>query len=116
MIALFSSGGASKSRQFEVLGELLAGKHGAVRRLMLLLALGAIGVGALTCFTAVGRMDAARRKQCQATCVERGYKKGLMGLSSGTDASNKRYKVCRCSEGPDNKELEIDTNQLPDTE
>jgi hypothetical protein len=108
-----ANGGANKSRQFEVLGDLLSGRHGALLRGLLVAALGGLVVGALIAFSAVGSIDAARRKQCQDTCVERGFKQGTMGLSASPDASGRPYKVCKCTGGPD-KDQEIDPGKLPD--
>jgi hypothetical protein len=65
LVLLFASGGAARSRQFEVLGQLWSGRHGPRRRRLLRLAFGLIGSGAVTCFAAV----AARR--CPARCALR---------------------------------------------
>jgi hypothetical protein len=55
LVLLFASGGASKSRQFEVLGDLISGRHGGPSQVLLFAALLGIVVGAATCFSAVGR-------------------------------------------------------------
>jgi hypothetical protein len=60
---LFASGGASKSRQFAVLGDLLSGRQGGLSQGLLIAALLGIVIGAVITFTAVGRRDAARRTQ-----------------------------------------------------
>jgi hypothetical protein len=112
MILLFTSGGASKSRQFEVLGELMSGRHGALSRLLLIAALGGLVVGALTCFSAVGKGDAGKRQGCQNACIERGYKKGVLGLSASRNSSGKSYQVCHCRDGAE-KDIELDVDTLP---
>jgi hypothetical protein len=115
LVLLATHGGANKSRQFEVLGDLLSGRHGSVMRALLVVAMGGLAVGAMISFSAVGRSDAARRKYCQETCVQRGFTQGTLGLSAGRDASGRSYKVCRCSGGPE-KELELDPSTFPESE
>lgn len=108
---LFSSGGAAKSRQIGVLGELFSGRLGGTLQALSFAALGAIAVGALICFGAAGRGDGDRRKACQNACAERGYEKGRLGLSESRDAAGRPLKVCRCSGGPE-KDIEIDPATL----
>ena len=111
LVLLVTSGGGNKSRQFAVLGELLSGSHGAASRGLLIAAFVGIAIGALTCFGAVGKGDAARRQRCQDSCAERGYKSGKLGLSESRDANGRPNKVCRCSGGSET-DLEIDPEKL----
>lgn len=111
LILLVANGGANKMRQFAVLGDLLAGRHGGLNRVLLIGALFAIGIGALTSFGAVGGSGANLRKKCQETCTERGFKKATLGLSNDRDSQGRPLKVCKCSEGSD-KDLEIKQSDL----
>lgn len=113
LVLLVTNGGANKSRQFEVIGDLLAGRQGPLVRGLLFAAFAGIAIGAITLFTAVGRNDEARRKQCNDTCVAKGFKQGALGLSAGRDASGRPYKVCRCTGGSE-KDQEIDPGPLPE--
>lgn len=108
---LVTHGGAQKSQQFEVLGRLLQGGHGALMRALLITAFVGLGLGAALSFTAIQRADARQRQQCHAACVQRGFAKGVMGLSAGRDASGRSYKVCKCS-GNLATESEIDPQTL----
>lgn len=110
---LVTHGGANKMRQFAVLGDLLSGRHGARMRRLLILAFAGLVVGALTSFAAVALNDAALSKQCRKICVERGFEKGAIALSSRPGASGRAYKICRCSGGAE-ADQEIDLGDLPD--
>jgi len=112
LILLFSQGGAAKSRQIGVLGDLLSGRLGGGLQAAAIVALVGSGLGALICFGAVGRADGGRRQACQNACAERGYQKGRLGLSESRDAAGRPLKVCRCSGGPE-KDIELDPTTLP---
>lgn len=110
---LVAHGGANKMRQFAVLGDLFAGRHGVRMRGLLIGAFGGLVVGALTCFAAVAINDAAQARQCQSICVARGYEKGTISLSTRLNDRGRSYKICRCSGGTQ-AEQEIDLSELPD--
>jgi hypothetical protein len=110
---LVAHGGANKMRQFAVLGDLLAGRHGARMRGLLIGAFGGLVVGALTSFAAVAINDAAQAGQCQSICVERGFEKGTIGLSTRLNDRGRSYKICRCS-GGGATDQEIDLSELPE--
>jgi hypothetical protein len=101
---LFASGGAQRSRQFAVLGQLWSGALGARRRRLLWLALGLIGTGAAACFAGVAAMDAERARRCHEYCVAAGYAEGRIGASAERDRS-RRFVACLCS-APDRPTLE----------
>ncbi len=110
MILLFSSGGASKSRQFEVLRALWSGGHGPRKRAVLLLSLGLVGMGAITCFSGVAVMDAARAQRCEAVCQARGYASGTIGASIDREPAT-RFVACTCT-AADRAPLELRADAL----
>lgn len=63
LILLMANGGANKSAQFTVLGELVSGVHGAAMRVLIFAAVAGVLIGAVTAFSGVSRNDAARRKK-----------------------------------------------------
>ena len=98
--ALFASGGAAKSRQFQVIGEVLRGRHGAGRRLAMLAGLALVAVGMLTTFAGVARNDAGRAARCRAYCVQQGYTLGAIGPGDETPPGggrSVRYVACVCT-------------------
>lgn len=107
---LFSSGGAARSRQFEVLGHLWSGRMGSRRRGQLLLSLGLIGTGVITCFSGVAAMDAERAARCRDVCVAAGYATGRIGPS--VDRTPKgRFVACTCP-ADDKPALELRADTL----
>jgi hypothetical protein len=104
-------GGANKMRQFAVLGDLLAGRHGARMRGLLIGAFAGLAVGAMISFAAVALTDAARSNQCQKICMERGFEKGTIGPSSRPGDSGRVSKICRCT-GGGQADQEIDFGEL----
>jgi hypothetical protein len=98
--ALFSSGGAAKSRQFQVIGEVLGGRHGGGRRLAMLLGLALCAAGTLTTFAGVAQKDAGRADRCQAYCVQQGYTSSAIGPGEETPAGggrSVRFVACTCT-------------------
>ena len=98
--ALFSSGGAAKSRQFQVISEVLGGRHGAGRRLAMLAGLALVAVGALTTFAGVAQKDAGRAGRCQAYCVQQGSTRSEIGPGDETPPGGGRtvrFVACICT-------------------
>jgi len=110
MALLFASGGAQKSRQFEVLGQLWSGKLGSTRRVLVRASLLLIGAGAMGCFAGVAGMDAARAEGCHARCVAAGYVGGKIGPSIERSKSG-RFVACVCT-APDKLALELRADNL----
>lgn len=98
--ALFASGGAAKSRQFQVIGEVLRGRHGAGRRLTMLSGLALVAVGTLTLFAGVAQSDAGRAARCQTYCVQQGYTHSAIGPGDATPPGggrSARFVACVCT-------------------
>lgn len=109
MALLFSNGGAQKSRQFEVFGQLWSGKLGPQPRRFLRLAMVLVGSGALLCFAGVGRMDAERAQRCSDYCIAAGYAEGKIGPSVERSKAG-RFVACVCTApGKEALELRADT-------
>jgi hypothetical protein len=114
MGVVFSSGGLSKSEQFRVLGELVAGKHGAARRLLLFVAVPTVLLGMCTSFAGVAEQDASVRRACEARCQREGYPAGRIGPSAARDErrpERARFVACHC-EGPGKEPLELRADGL----
>ena len=97
---LFGSGGASKSRQFQVIGEVLGGRHGPGRRRAMLVGLVMTVLGTCTTFAGVTAQDAGRRQRCQSYCLQQGYTRGEIGPSDATAAGGGRrvaFVACTCT-------------------
>lgn len=98
--ALFSSGGASKSQQFRVLGELWRGQHGAGKRRVAKFGLLAAIVGMSMVLAGVAAHDAERARRCRARCEAAGMQ-GKIGPSSQRHPTGPgaAFVACVC-EGP----------------
>jgi|GEM_PF-5530891 len=107
---MFANGGAQKSRQFAVLGQLWSGNFGTLQSRLIRLSLLLVGVGAMTCFAGVGRMDADRAERCQQTCLSAGYSAGQIGPSVER-RKNARFVACICT-APDKAVLELRADSL----
>lgn len=104
---LLSSGGSDKAKQFAVLGELASGRHGLVKRNLLLAGVLAIAMGSCSSFISVAVGDAQLRELCQQNCSVQGYAEGTIGLSA--TSARTPHKVCRCAgAGMQVLELELD--------
>lgn len=104
---LFSSGGGDKAKQFAVLGELASGRHGIIKRNLLIVGVVAIAIGSCSSFISVAVGDARLRERCQQSCSAKGYTQGTIGLSA--NKTSRAHKVCRCTgEGLEALELELD--------
>ena len=96
---LFDSGGASKSMQFQVIGEVLGGWHGLGRRRTMLVGLFMVVLGTCTTFAGVTAHDAGRRQRCQSYCLQQGYTRGEIGPTDATPAGGDRrvaFVACTC--------------------
>jgi len=109
MGVIFSSGGLAKSRQFRVIGELLAGRHGATRRAVLVVGFLVAGVGALLLFAGVAQQDRLRAANCAAHCQKAGFEKGAIGPS---DDPAKRVVSCTCT-AADGRRQQFPANEVP---
>lgn len=98
MALLFGNGGASRSRQFAVIGHLLSGGLGPRKRALTILALLLLGVGMCTTFAGVASMDAARAERCRVHCVAQGYTEGHIGPSIDREPAT-RFVACTCTGG-----------------
>lgn len=97
---LFGSGGASKSKQFEVIGDVMGGKHGAGRRLAMIVGLVMTVLGTCTTFAGVSARDAGRGDRCQAYCTQQGYTHSALGPAEETPPGGGRavtYFACMCT-------------------
>lgn len=110
MGVLFGSGGATKSRQLTVLGQLLRGERGGGRRVITWIALGCLGLGMCTSFAGVASMDAARADRCVERCGAAGYAEGRIGPSLDRDPQT-RFVACTCT-GGDGEPLELRADSL----
>ena len=111
LVLLFSSGGAQRSRQFAVLGQLRSGALGTARRRLLMVSIGLIGTGAVACFAGVGAMDAARAARCHEYCVARDFSNGSIGPSVDRSTAG-RFVACTCT-APDQPTLELRADAIP---
>ena len=111
LVLLFGSGGAQRSRQFVVLGQIWAGEQGSFRRRWLIVALGLVALGALTCFAGVAAMDAQRAARCRDYCAMRGYASGAIGPSVDR-APATRFVACTCT-ATDRPALELRADAVP---
>ena len=110
---LLSSGGSDKAKQFADLGELVSGRHGTVKRNLLIAGFLAIAVGSCSSFISVAVGDAQVRQLCQQNCRMQGYAEGTIGLSA--TSARTPHKVCRCA-GNNAQPLELELDgRVPDT-
>ncbi len=112
---LFSSGGAAKSRQLDVLGQIISGKHGAGKRVWLTVSMVLIVFGSCGAFVGVSMDDARQAEACVQTCTERGYTKGTVRGSEQRDppGSNRHaFRACVCEDGPDPDPLDVRLDEL----
>lgn len=91
---LFGGGGAAKSRQFAVVGEVLGGRQGPGRRLAMIAGLALMAFGAVATFAGVSAHDAGRADRCRAHCLQQGYTQSALGPSDGGGAT---YFACTCT-------------------
>lgn len=107
MAALFSNGGANKSQQLRVFGELWRGTHGPRWQRASRIAVAAIVVGALITFAGVGASDAARTRRCVEHCTSQEWTKGTIGPSTLKRTGHPNaaaFVACRCAGGRDGSE------------
>jgi hypothetical protein len=98
MAVLFSSGGAQKSKQFQVLGDVFAGRAGPRKRGLGCLALVLVVVGSCSLFGGVAAKDRARAERCQTRCVAEGFTEGRIGPSVDREPAT-RFVACTCRGG-----------------
>lgn len=108
---MFSSGGVAKSEQFRVIGELFAGRHGATRRLLMIVSIPVVLVGMVLSFAGVAAADAARRRACEAHCRARGNQSGRLGPSQASEPGKAPVMVCHC-EGGAGLPVEVQLSEL----
>jgi hypothetical protein len=116
MVVVFSSGGLAKSEQFRVLGELVAGRHGPVKRGLLFVAMPTVMLGMCTTFAGVAASDSARRQRCEERCAREGYESGRIGPSDAKDEhrpTRAKFVACRC-EASGRPPLELRADDLID--
>lgn len=107
---LFGSGGAAKSRQLAVVGQLLRGEHGGSRRTLVCVALLCLGLGMCGSFAGVASMDAGRAERCVERCRAEGYAEGRIGPSVDREPPT-RFVACTCTGGRD-ESLELRADSL----
>lgn len=107
---VFSNGGLSKSKQFRVLAELLAGTHGRGARLGLAAAALLVLTGACLAFSGMAVSDAERDRACAAACTARGHSRHRIGPNSDRVARDARtmWVACICEGGGESVELRAD--------
>jgi len=110
LLLLSANGGWDKSRQFAVLGQLLSGKLGALRRTLSRTALLLTFMGAVLCFAGVGQMDARRAQRCHDHCIAAAYLKGTIGPSVDR-TSSRRFVACACT-APGKPPLELRADSI----
>jgi len=112
MGVLFSSGGASKSRQLGVLAALLRGEHGGARRALTRASLAMLALSLPVTFSAVAAGDRQRAAACRQTCARLGYTAGVIGPSQARNPQRPglpAFVACRCVGGrADDTELRAD--------
>ncbi len=96
---LFGSGGAAKSEQFRVIGEVMSGRHGVGRRRVMIAGVLLAALGALTAFAGVAAHDAGRPARCRAYCTANGYTQSELGPADLPSRGGRAVRVfaCRCT-------------------
>lgn len=115
MTVMFANGGAQKSKQFRVIGEIASGKLGRGARIALFVGFASALVGMCTTFAGVAQSDRARAKKCAATCKTRGYENGRIRASTATQPNNANraaFVACACTRGPAPDPLELRADAL----
>jgi hypothetical protein len=115
MTVIFGNGGFAKSKQFQVLGQVLSGSAGRGARRALLIGLCLTALGMCTTFAGVASSDARRAQRCTQTCHELGYKEGLIRGSEATQADHPNrhaFVACRCNYGPQPDPFEMRADAL----
>ena len=113
MVVVFSSGGLAKSEQFRVLGELVAGRPGPVKRGLLFVAMPTV-MGMSTPFAGVAASDSARRQRCEERCAREGYESGRIGPPDAKveqRPTRAKFVACRC-EASGRPPLELPADDL----
>lgn len=111
LVVLFSHGGAPKSQQFRVIGELMSGRRGQQSRVATLVALAAIGLGSCLSFAGIAASDAERAQRCAARCKADGFSEGRIGPSVERDPK-RRFVACTCTGGGKSAPLELPADSL----
>lgn len=95
---LFSSGGAAKSEQFRVMGEVMSGRRGVGRKRVMTAGLLLCALGALTLFAGVAAHDAGRGERCRTWCTRQGYPRSVLRRVEEPVASGRSvvYFGCVC--------------------
>lgn len=115
MAVVFANGGAQKSKQFQVIGEIASGKLGRRARRALFVGFASALVGMCATFAGVAGSDRARAKKCVATCQARGYADGKIQASTATqpnDVKRAAFVACACTRGPAPDPLELRADSL----
>ena|SRR5688572_30787182 len=115
MAVTFANGGAQKSQQFRVIGEIASGKLGRGARIALFVGFASALVGMCTTFAGVAQGDRARAQKCVATCKTRGYENGKIRASTATHPNNAKraaFVACACTRGPAPDPLELRADSL----
>lgn len=111
-VLLASQGAMAKSRQFAAMGDLAAGRAGSGKRALFFLALLAMFFGTCGVFGGVTAGDAQRRKACETTCKDKGYKSGKIRGSAEKSGGKHAFVACACEGGPDPDPLELKADSL----
>ncbi len=112
---LFSSGGVAKSRQLDVLSQLISGRHGAGKRVWLLVAMMMVVFGTCGAFAGVAMDDARQGEACTQTCTGRGYASGTIRGSVERDPPGSKrsaFRACVCVDGPEPDPLDVRLEEL----
>lgn len=97
---LFRGGGAARSEQFRVLGEVLRGAQGPGPRRAMIAGLILCVVGAFTAFAGIAAHDAGRGARCQSYCLQHGYSQSALGPATEVSPDGGRgvtYFACTCT-------------------
>lgn len=116
MGVVFGAGGAAKSKQFAVVGEVMAGQHGKARRAAFLVGLVLTVFGTCGAFAGVAAGDAQRKQACERVCTGRGYAQAEIRGSTERNppgSGKHAFVACACSAGPDPDPLELRADDLP---
>lgn len=110
---LFGGGGVAKSEQFRVIGEVMSGRQGPLRRRAMAAGLALMALGALIAFAGIAAHDAGRPARCQAYCTAHGYPQSELGPAELTSSTGRRVRVfaCHCSRS-DGARAQVPANDL----
>lgn len=113
---LASQGALDKSKQLGALSDVASGKAGGASKVLLLVALLLMALGACGVFAGVAASDQGRARACAEMCKQRGYTKGTIGGSREMDPKKPgrhAFVACTCAGGANPAPLETRADELP---